>query len=170
MTLTEQLNAAFRFSLYFSLLVAVVKQDARVLFFAVFIGIFTVAVSVSEDKEHEAREGLYQQLNIRQDRNKRVCSMPTKENPYMNVLMSDYQEFPNKPPACNISNKEVKKKINEYAINTVFQDVDDVFDKKVNERQWYTNPVTSIPNAQSDFAHWLYNTGTTCKERSIACK
>lgn len=168
MTLVEQLNAAFRFALYFSTLVAVIKQDIRVLFFAVFIGIFTYAIAFQDEKRKQVKEGLMEQLNIKYDRQKRACSMPTKENPYMNVLVSDYNEFPNKPQACNINNREVKKAI-KHNEDDVYQDVEDVFNRNVNSRQFYTNPVTSIPNKANEFAHWLYNTGTTCKERSIAC-
>lgn len=169
MSLNEQLNAAFRFSLYFSILVAVIRQDVRVLFFAVFVAIFTFAVSYNEQQKKATKEHLMELLNIKEDRRKRACSLPTKENPYMNVLMSDYKEFPNKPPACNIHNKEVKRTIKKFSTDDVYQDVDDVFNRNMNDRQFYTTPVTTIPNSQTEFAHWLYNTGATCKERSIAC-
>jgi hypothetical protein len=163
MALNEQLNAIFRFSVYFSIVVAVIKQDGRVLFFGVFVGLFTFLLTFYEDKKNGVREGLLNNLDIRYDRKQRACSMPTKENPFMNVLISDYDEFPNKPKACNIVNKEVKKSIKEYSNDDVYRDIDDVFNRNTGDRQFYTSPVTTIPNAQGDFAHWVYNTGS--KER-----
>lgn len=170
MSLNEQLNAAFRFALYFSIIVAIVRQDVRVLFFAVFVAIFTFLVGYYDDQKKQVKEGLLQQLNLSEDRRKQRCSLPTRDNPYMNVLMSDYTEFPNKPKACNINNKDIKRTVKQFSSEQVYQDVEDVFDRNMSDRQFFTNPVTTIPNNQAEFAHWLYNTGTTCKERSIACK
>lgn len=169
MTLVEQLNAAFRFALYFSVVVALIKQDVRVLFFAVFVALFTILVTYTEDQKHSKREGLMQELNVKYDRQKQPCLAPSKDNPYMNVLISDYKQFPNRPKACNIANKHVKKAINDFASDHMYKDVDDVFNRNASERQFFTNPITTIPNTQSEFAHWLYNNGTTCKEKSVAC-
>ena len=169
MTLNEQLNAAFRFSVYFSVVVGTIRQDVRVLFFAVFVGIVTFIIGYNEDQKSAIRENLMQEMNLQQDRKKRVCSLPTKENPFMNVLISDYKTFPTKPAACSINNKDVKKSINEYSEN-MYMDADDVFAKNSGDRQFYTNPATTIPNSQTEFAHWLYNNGATCKERPIVCK
>lgn len=169
MTYIEQLNAAYRFSLYFSLAVLIVKRDVRVLFFAVFVAIFTYVLSFYDEQQHVVKEKLTEKLNVRIDRRKNACSLPTKDNPYMNVLMSDYKEFPTRPKACNINNKDVKKAMTEYGSESIYQDMDDVFNRKAGDRQFYTTPVTTIPNSQNEFAHWLYNTGTTCKEKSIMC-
>lgn len=169
MTLVEQLNAVFRFALYFTIVVSIIKQDIRVMLFVVFVGLLTFAVAYHEDKNNQVKESLMNNLNINYDRQKRVCSLPTKQNPFMNVLMSDYTEFPNKPPACNINNKRIKQAINMNATDRLYQDIDDVYDRNANNRQFFTNPVTSIPNSQDAFAHWLYNNGATCKERSVNC-
>jgi hypothetical protein len=170
MTLNEQLNASFRFSIYFSIVVAIIKQDARVLLFAVFIGLMTIGIAKHEARNKQVKENLYQKLNINNDRQNKLCTIPTKNNPYMNVLISDYKDFPNKPQACNINSKSVKKTIDSFASQTLYRDIDDVFDKNASNRIFYTTPATSIPNESTSFAHWLYNTGATCKEKSIACK
>lgn len=169
MTLNEQLNAAFRFAVYFSIVVTIVRQDIRVMFFAVFVAIFTYFIAFTEEQKNAVREGMLQQSNIKYNRQKQACMMPNKENPYMNILISDYANFPDRPPACNIANKEVKQAVKKFVLDDVYQDVEDVFGRNSSDRQFYTNPITTIPNAQSEFGHWLYNNGTTCKERSISC-
>ena len=41
-----------------------------------------------------------------------------------------------------------------------------VFGKNNSQREFYTAPVTTIPNNQGDFADWCYKTGKTCKENN----
>ena len=38
-----------------------------------------------------------------------------------------------------------------------------------SQRQFYTMPNTTIPNAQDDFAKWLYANPKTCKEDQEFC-
>ena len=42
----------------------------------------------------------------------------------------------------------------------------DIFGKNNSQRQFYTMPVTTIPNNQTQFANWLYKTEPTCKENN----
>ena len=51
----------------------------------------------------------------------------------------------------------------------LFKDVNDVFGKMNSQRQFYTMPNTKIPNAQDDFAKWLYANPKTCKEDQEFC-
>ena len=34
---------------------------------------------------------------------------------------------------------------------------------------FYTVPIRTVPNDQTEFANWLYKTGPTCKENSQNC-
>jgi hypothetical protein len=53
--------------------------------------------------------------------------------------------------------------------HNLFKDVNDVFGKMNSQRQFYTMPNTTIPNAQDDFAKWLYANPKTCKEDQEFC-
>ena len=44
-----------------------------------------------------------------------------------------------------------------------------LFDKKNLERQFYTMPVTTIPNDTIEFGKWLYNTNGNCKYDGTRC-
>ena len=54
----------------------------------------------------------------------------------------------------------IKKKFN----NNLFHDIEDVYDRKNSQRQFYTMPSTTIPNNRDTFQKWLYKTPKTCKE------
>ena len=97
------------------------------------------------------------------------CDAPTRNNPFMNVTMHDLMENRYRPPACPITDPAIKKKMNEDFYYNVFRDVDDVFNRKHSQRQFYTMPSTTIPNHQTDFARWLYQSPETCKENQLNC-
>ena len=96
------------------------------------------------------------------------CTPPSKNNPFMNVLMSDYTTQPEKPEAC-ATDSDIKKLINENFDFNLYKDTDDLFDRKNSQRQFYTNPSTTIPNDQDSFAKWLFKSQPTCKEDTIEC-
>ena len=92
---------------------------------------------------------------------------PTKNNPFMNPTLEDYKENPIREAISKtdkISKQNLKKEINDKFNINLYKDLDDVFDKNNSQRQFYTVPVTTIPNEQTKFADWLYNTPETCKE------
>jgi len=92
------------------------------------------------------------------------CVAPSKKNPFMNVLMSDYTDAPDRSKACDITDKHVSTMSKDHFDSDLYRDVDDIFHKKASDRQFYTTPVTTIPNDSVGFAKWCYNRGQTCKE------
>jgi hypothetical protein len=97
------------------------------------------------------------------DPHEKTIVYPTPDNPYMNVLLSDYTERPyreaaNKtwsarfdPEYANRIKNESKKSFYE----TLFTDVGDVYHKGSSARQFYTMPVTTIPNDADAFLTFL---------------
>lgn len=169
MTLNDQLNAAFRFSLYFSIIVFIVKRDMNVFFFTVFVGIMTVIIHKHEQSVSLNKKKVMEHLNVGTSSSQKHCILPSKHNPFMNVLGTDYTDFPNRPSACSpMSVKTQTAMRKNYELGTV-KDVDDVFNRRTGERQFYTTPSTTIPSDQTSFAKWLYETKPTCKERSMQC-
>ena len=167
-SLEAQLNDAVRFSVYFGVLVAVLRKDARALFFPVFVAFFTIFIYSYEEKKRAAEKKVMEKLNI--DVNERTnvkCTKPTPNNPFMNVLMSDYQDFPNKPAACSITNKKVQELVDSYANGDAPTNSDDIFNRQPLDIQFYSMPSTTIPNQQTDFANWCYNPGKTSKEQAV---
>lgn len=97
-----------------------------------------------------------------------TCKKPTAQNPFMNPILSDYNsEFP--PQACNADDDDIKEKIQESFNQNLYMDIDDMFNIKNSQRQFYTIPTPAIPNDQTSFAEWLYKTPLTCKQDNENC-
>lgn len=157
-TLVENLNACLRFSIYFSIVMAVIKKDIRTLLFPIVVSIITFVIFTYEVKESQNKKELFKYLNLEEDKHRKnkVCYKPSKDNPFMNISFMDRKSFQNRPPACNILKKSVKQEVATLFNDGLFRDVDDIFSKKASDRQFYTTPITTIPNDQSKFAEWCF--------------
>ena len=93
---------------------------------------------------------------------------PTPDNPFMNInLLTDPRD---KPPALlNVNNEELDAKITKMFNKNLYQDTGDIFNKENSQRQFITNPSTTIANDQTAFAKFAYQAPPTCKEDTIKC-
>lgn len=104
-----------------------------------------------------------------------MCTKPTIDNPFMNATMKDYMNFDSngfivdRPPACDPSDPDIKKMIDDSFNNNLYKDVSDVFGKMSSQRNYFTMPWTTIPNKQDEVARWLYLSPKTCKEDQDNC-
>lgn len=90
---------------------------------------------------------------------------PTSRNPFMNVLIDEYKYNPQRPEAASVEHPDVKQTMDDYFRIQWFSDPTDVFGKNQGQRQFITQPSTTVPNDQGAFANWLYKIpGKTCKE------
>jgi hypothetical protein len=171
----EKLNSIMRMVLYVCIVLYSLKNDFKVFVLFIVVGIVTyILFSLDENKEKYFDDkfdyGVYEE-DERDLENMRACTEPTKENPFMNVMMNEYVEDPERKRACKI-NKKVNKSIDNYFNEDLYRSVDDIYNKKASDRQYYTMPSTEIPNKQDEFAQWLYGiNGKTCKEgNGLKCK
>jgi hypothetical protein len=113
-----------------------------------------------------------------------VYQQPTPENPFSNVLVSDYDNNPYKLPAPPSSNPVVHDLITQNVMQSVQQahpnqpNITDKLYRDVNEqlnfeqsmRPFMSNPATTIPNDQGAFAQFCYGDMISCKEGNMfAC-
>jgi len=113
-----------------------------------------------------------------------VFDEPTPENPFSNVMMTDYDYNPDKKPAPPAFNKNVNEKILEDAKQLVVKsnpDQPDIADKLFKDlgeqyvfeqslRPFHSNPSTTIPNDQQAFTEFCYGSMISCKEGNpFAC-
>ncbi len=90
---------------------------------------------------------------------------PKARNLFMNVLLDEIKYNPGRPEAAPINNPLVKQTLDDYFRVQWFSDPTDVFGKNQSQRQFVTQPSTTVPNDQGAFADWLYKIpGKTCKE------
>jgi hypothetical protein len=110
---------------------------------------------------------------ISYDKNKyfadKTCRKPTANNPWANIVFSDYLDAGNLAEPCNVDQDEIKQEMQSLYNSTIYRNVSDVFERENSQRIFYTVPITTIPNKQTEFANWLYRSGPTCKENSNNC-
>jgi hypothetical protein len=92
-------------------------------------------------------------------------TQPTSRNPFMNILLDEMKYNPSRPEAESVNAPVIKQTFDDYFRVQWFSDPTDVFGKNQNQRQFVTQPSTTVPNDQGSFANWLYRIpGKTCKE------
>lgn len=90
---------------------------------------------------------------------------PTSRNPFMNILLDEYKYNPDRAEAAPVNDSAVKQTLDDYFRVQWFSDPTDVFGKNQSQRQFVTQPSTSIPNDRESYQNWLYKIpGKTCKE------
>lgn len=167
MSFEEQLNALMRISIYFSIIVFILKHDINIFFIVVFMGIFTFLLDSVDKQKDKNKELFLKENNLSENRHtKELCTKPTINNPFMNVMMNEYATSPNRKPACNVNLEKTKEEIAEAFNHGLYRDVGDIFSNFSSDRQYVTNPSTTIPNDREKFTKFLYESGPTCKEGS----
>lgn len=163
MTLEEKINAILRFFIYLGIFLSLIKSDYKYLFFGIIAGFISIILYSYESKVKVENEKFLEKEKIDIVNNK-ICSRSTTDNPFMNPTIADITENPNHPEACNIENDGIRNIVKQNFDKRMFKDVSDIYDNKASQRQFYTVPVTTIPNDQDSFAKWCYSNGKTCKE------
>ncbi len=184
-TIEEKFNSLVRLSLYILIILFYYHRNFK--YFSIFIGTLLLTYFVYVNKPDnqkintspikETMDGsLSMVLMEGLENTNKSCTKPTIDNPFMNVTMKDYLNIDEKnnkiidrPEACDTSDPTVKQSMDEFFNNNLFKDVNDVFGKMNSQRQFYTMPSTTIPNAQDEFARWLYLNPKTCKEDQEFC-
>ena len=169
MTKIEKLNAMTRFFIYLLILFILFGKTHDYIYIPL-IGIIVIIVIyfIQKNDVDDSQKELFCQDDkcIEPD----VCYGPTKDNPFMNILLTDYMDNPNRPKACSILDKNTRESVEKFYEQNLLRDVDDLYNKGHARRQFYTTPVTTIPNDQTGFAQWLYNTAAeTCKVDQTNC-
>lgn len=148
---TQKLNAITRFAIYYAVIIIVLNLDTKWLAVPLCLLILTVFFSYSENFSEE-------KVN--------KCTMPTKENPFMNFTTGDLINNPNRPAAC----QDVKaEQLKMYRSNNIFLDLNDLWGTNISDRNFYTMPSTTIVNNQQDFGKFLYGDFGKCKSEGKDC-
>ena len=163
MTANRKLNAITRLSIYVSIALFVYNRNIN----SLFIGLITMTIIYLVNLGQKTRSH-YNNMDDESAETKHKtekCSSTNNNNPFMNVLLTDYQDNPRREAACKTEfDSEIKKQVEDNFNENLYKDVSNVFNKKNSQRQFYTNPATTIPNGQGNFAKWLYGVPKTCKE------
>ncbi len=159
MTLEEKINATVRLFSYISVVLTIVSGNSNYIYLMICVMLLSYFAYIN-----------YNPNNIEKYSNsKKNYVKPTIDNPFMNIQLDDYVKNPNRDSLQTINNyqnKLLNQEINDKFNYNLYRDVGDIFDKNNSQRQFYTTPITTIPNDQNSFAKWLYHTDKTCKENN----
>ena len=171
MTVIEKLNALARLSIYLGLILYLFTLNYLYLYIPIVIILFTLFIYKMQYKNVEMYFNSYNSKQNADNKKilvKKDCTLPTYNNPFMNINV--ITDNPKKNEACKSwDNKTLKADIKDKFNVNLYRDVADLYGKNNSQRQYYTMPSTTLPNKQTEFAKWCYNTGATCKEDTIKC-
>ena len=93
-------------------------------------------------------------------------TMPTKKNPFMNVLMNEYNDNPQRKSAAPVYNEEVLDDATKKSRKDekLYKNLGDNLTFQNSLRTFYSTPNTNIPNNQKEFAEFCYGNMASCKE------
>ena len=172
----RKLNSIVRLSLFYTLIMYLLKREQKYLIIPLIImGITLRVLYKQEDIQNDKilKESMNDKLDdlVRINDLSTECRVPNKENPFMNPTLSDYGSGNSPPKSCpSYNNKGVQRRVEELFNEDLYRDANDIFGKNNSQRQFYTVPGNRVPNDQGSFAQWLYGTPPTCKEgNKIAC-
>lgn len=119
-----------------------------------------------EQKKQKEKKVTWEKNQIYNEAN---CRKPTVENPFANIVFSDYLDANKLAEPCNYDNPEISNQMQNLYNSSIYRNLDDVWERENSQRIFYTPPIQTIPNNQTDFANWLYKTGPSCKENTEYC-
>jgi len=156
-TLAEKLNSVVRFAMYFSVLLMILKNDYKYIY--IFLATLGITYFLYNNNKETFQSNISEGINESNESNE--CDNPTKENPFMNVLLTD--NFKEKKEACALD-KEVSEEIDDLLKDKLYRSTNNIYNNRIDSRQFYTMPNTAVPNDQGSFAQWLYSTPVSCSE------
>jgi len=153
MTVPEALNAVVRFTVYSSVLVALFTHKTQYLLLIPLVMAATVVLVKLFPKTQMIREA-FQVPNIPGI----SYASPTPDNPFMNVVFTDYVDNPDRAPAPpDVTSKDIDASIAQSfaKTNDLFMDTTDTYGLMQSARQWVTQAATTIPNDLEGFQAFL---------------
>ena len=165
----ERVNATTRFIIYVSIALFIIKKDIRIfvvggvaigILYAFYKSEMITTATMPAQADGRSNPGFMRP----------AVQMPSHDNPMGNVLLSDYNENPDRPGAAFYP--EVRGEVRKYLDDSFPQDVADVYGKRNQAAsRFYSMPVTTIPNDQTGFAESCYGKKfqPLCRSDSSAC-
>jgi hypothetical protein len=153
MTTAEALNSVVRFSTYFSL----------ILFMATGVGGYVMAipivmvVTILLHNLFPNGKTIESFIAIEDEKIGKANTMPSKENPFMNVLLTEIIDDPNRPDAAPTNRRDVKLEVMKSFKETsdIYMDTSDLFDQTQAMRTFHTLQSAMVPNDLDGFKKWL---------------
>jgi c-di-AMP phosphodiesterase-like protein len=169
MSFKDKLLAISNLIIFLSLIFALIFKNIIFILLGIVLLIFLFYIYLYDEKVKIDTHETLSNRNLGFYDNK-ICVKPSVENPFMNPSIVDYSNNNNNIKACPFNNEIINDNINTYFKKNVYKDINDFYERKFSERQFYTVPSTTIPNDRQSYEKWLYYKDKTCKENNgIQC-
>jgi hypothetical protein len=154
MDVPAALNSVVRFTVYFAVLLYVGSGKTSYLLAIPFVLVLTIIFSKVFPTTRDLVETFITPSKVVEL--KRYTS-PTAENPFMNVLLTEIGDDPNRPDAAPITSNKVKKQVQKAFQQTsdIYMDTSDRFDQTQAMRTFHTLQSSTVPNNQDGFLEFL---------------
>jgi hypothetical protein len=136
MSVPSALNAVVRFSVYLSILLFLTSLDPLYLLFVPVVMGVTIFLHAWFPQAKKISESFVTSYVGKEK------TLPTADNPFMNAPLTDIIDNPNRPPAADVTRKDVRDKVNASFAKTsnIYMDTTDVFDLVQGQRNFHTVP------------------------------
>jgi hypothetical protein len=154
MSTAERLNSTVRFSIYFaSLFFLTTGVTTYVLAIPVVMGITILMYTYFPNGT--TLEPFKIDLSAKKVRE--AYTMPTANNPFMNVLLTEIQDDPNRGDAAPTNRRDVKAEVYKTFQKTsdIHMDTTDLFDQSQAMRTFHTLQSAKVPNDLDGFKKWI---------------
>lgn len=154
MLVPEALNSVLRFTIYFTVIMAATTGETNYFLIIPLVMLATVFFD-QVLPDGKTLESFSIKSNFTTNNSK--YTMPTDNNPFMNVLLTEIVDNPNRPDAAPTSRKDVREQIQKsfQHTNDIYMDTSDAFDQRQAMRTFHTIQSSLIPNNFDDFKKWL---------------
>lgn len=178
LSMERKLNAITRLIILLTIIGYISTKSVRILMTSAIT--LVVLVMIYKNQKVEAYNGIkegFAPIHKKHELKKIISKkyqMPTKNNPLMNVMPTDYRDQPDRKRAAPINNKvieeEVNKAVKESLDPKLFRNLGDNLTFEHSMRTFNAQPATTIPNNQEDFMKFCYGDMKSCKEgNSLQC-
>lgn len=188
MSLDELFNAYSRLALYVGVVLALMFSATWPLALAAFV--LAVIVFVYENHTGPAEEpaqrpddrDFQQYVKDHPLGEDRQYTMPTPDNPFMNMLQYEIGEDPNRPPAAPLflpagapgsesgdPRTDAGKLADYYLMRDTYRDDNDIWNRNNGQREFYTVPSTTLGDSLEDLKNALYGNMKSCKDDRFDC-
>ena len=162
----EKLNSMTRFVIYVSLLGYMLMNNYIVLLVGLVLVLGIVYLYMMQDKKEslKLREAMHGMTSVNKPN-----VVESIRNPFSNVLVTDYEDNPEKKEYNTNYNKSEEQRLNSKVkqfimennkdnkdIKNIFNNLGDEFEFENSLRQFNANPITTIPNNQNEFLKYCY--------------
>ena len=165
----EKLNAMTRFVIYVSLLGYMLMNNYIILLVGIvlILGLLYIYMFQKNSEGLKMRKKLNMHKIGTEEHPENL--QESVRNPFSNVLMTDYEDNPEKEEYDATYDESEEKRINDRVkqfimennkdnkdIGKIFNNLGDNFDFENSLRQFNANPITTIPNNQNEFLKYCY--------------